>query len=913
MPLTTTFIADFSSFYDAVNKATAKLGEFQKEADQVAGTLNKFADAFSGRKLIEQATLMVKAVSEIEGGVKSLTDKELKRLGAVVDEASAKMQKMGVVVPQSFKDISKAAADVNPPTESWGANLLNLTNIVRGFMALQIVQWFKDAAAAGLEWAGSMTKMHAQTDLTYHDLQILENVAIETSVSMETLAKGVQILQQRIGDGKARQGITDLGLSFDAIAKMKPADQLAAVAAAIAKIPDPTQRAAAAYEIWGGTSREMLPALRANLEAIARTTKFVKDEHIEAADRMSVRWTRFWKEQDKGWGEWVGMMARGAEQGLSTWERASQRAAAIRRGGAQALVDLDRRAAAAAAAPPTLFAGSRYPTRAAPPPNVVGGSGAVQALTRATREFTAAQAKAVAETRRAAEAQAQWEANTRKVGAVVLTTIPHLESWRDAQRDIYAFNEDLSDALMASQIRTDAFGHSLAVNLVPSLQGLGTTIQPAAEQVIGFGETITDYFAKGFGQDIVRALAGGGNVVKTALAGFGSALFAPSGAFATSITSGVNRLFGKDGMMGKIGTSLASMVPMIGSFIGPAIEGVTALFKKLFGKSEESAKVSPLRDEFFKLQGGLETLNPRVQQLAGNLSLVQAVFDAKTVEQYNAAIANLNSLFQQETDALALLTATAEKYGLTIEELGPAMQRQELDKQAQQLYKDWQVLNAAGIDTTVITKRMADAINKYIGDASKMGTEVPAAMRPMLEQMVSMGQLTDASGNKIENLEDAGISFALTMSEGFQALIGEVKKLTDLIARSLGNAIEDTTRKIEDIPTKIPVEIRYKETGDVPRHGGGEIPGYQMGTGGKFVDFGAGTLAMLHGKEAIVPEGAVQHAIGGGAGAAATPINVVINAQGSFFDTPGDLQRLAEKVNDALTAKHGFTNRLRAA
>ena len=271
------------------------------------------------------------------------------------------------------------------------------------------------------------------------------------------------------------------------------------------------------------------------------------------------------------------------------------------------------------------------------------------------------------------------------------------------------------------------------------------TLPPAFNQawlgVKGFGDNVSEYLAQDFGEAVVKGIQGGGNVVKGVVADFGSKVFGSNSAFAKGLQKNIGDLFGPSGIMGTIGKSLSGLVPMIGTFIGPAIEGVTKLFSAVFGKSEESSKVSPLRDEFFKLQGGIETLNPRVEALTGNLSMVQAVFDATTVEEYNAAIANLNTLFAQEQEALGLVTETAKKYGLTLEELGPAFARQELDKKAQELYKDYQVLIAAGVKNTTVTKKMADEVNKYVQQAMKMGVAVPSAMKPMLEQMAKMGVL----------------------------------------------------------------------------------------------------------------------------------------------------------------------------
>jgi len=202
-----------------------------------------------------------------------------------------------------------------------------------------------------------------------------------------------------------------------------------------------------------------------------------------------------------------------------------------------------------------------------------------------------------------------------------------------------------------------------------------------------------------------------------------------------------------------------------------------------------------------------------------------------------------------------------------------------------------------------------------------MGVDIPEAMEPMLAAFAKSGNLLDANGVAITDLDKSGAKFTLSMSDGFKALIKEVEHLTQVISDSL-------TKSIENVP---PIEIpAYVRVEDNPVKGGkntvrprpADVPveSYQGGTDG-YRDFGQGTPVMLHGLEAVVPfdesrkSGAF--ATVAGAGALAPPamppaVSVVINAQGAFFDTPGDLQRLADRVNDALTAKYGLQTMRRA-
>jgi hypothetical protein len=171
---------------------------------------------------------------------------------------------------------------------------------------------------------------------------------------------------------------------------------------------------------------------------------------------------------------------------------------------------------------------------------------------------------------------------------------------------------------------------------------------------------------------------------------------------------------------------------------------------------------------------------------------------------------------------------------------------------------------------------MAESVNAYVKTATKMGVEVPAAMKPMLQAMIDQGLLTDAAGNKIENLEDSGITFAQTMSEGFKSVVDEVKKLAEAITRSLGGAISG-------LPTQKKISIDF-ETGPVTIPGGNRERDFaargglvtetgiqRFASGGRVLPFlrrGTDTVpAMLTPGEIVLNEAqqqAVGQAMGGG-------------------------------------------------
>jgi hypothetical protein len=136
--------ADFSSYYDAVDKAIAKQRDWDADAAKVEQRLNTMTDGFSGRRVQQEAILMAKAIQEA-GGVTSLTDAELRRAGSTALEASEKMKKLGVEVPPGIQAIADASLNlanrqegVTGSSDRMRSSLRQVDNIF-GLMGVSII------------------------------------------------------------------------------------------------------------------------------------------------------------------------------------------------------------------------------------------------------------------------------------------------------------------------------------------------------------------------------------------------------------------------------------------------------------------------------------------------------------------------------------------------------------------------------------------------------------------------------------------------------------------------------------------------------------------------------------------------------------------------------------------------------
>jgi hypothetical protein len=224
-------------------------------------------------------------------------------------------------------------------------------------------------------------------------------------------------------------------------------------------------------------------------------------------------------------------------------------------------------------------------------------------------------------------------------------------------------------------------------------------------------------------------------------------------------------------------------------------------------------QVNDLRDAFFEAHGGWLELQKDLANLTDQ-DLVAKIFNAKTVEEFNAAVAEAMNLLDTQARAQEELQAAIEKYGITIEELGPKFAQQELDKQAAQLMKEFELLSAAGVDVNTLIAKMGPGLIEFVNTSIAAGATIPEAMRPIIDKLIEQGLLLDENGNAFASAEEAGINFAQTLTESMQSVIEEIRNLVAALTGIPRNVTTTVTTHHRDTYSGEPASGQERDRGE---------------------------------------------------------------------------------------------------
>jgi hypothetical protein len=203
------------------------------------------------------------------------------------NEAAAACKKVGDAA-------NKTAADVSV------LKTLAIGAVVAKGIGMVARAFTSAASAAGNYAAGVAQSVDATNDLAQR-----LGISVEALQSLQMAAKlsGVDdisgaLQKVTIAVGQAAEGseaqtkaFQRLGLSIDDIMAMSPAEQFATIQQAIAGLPTPAERAAAAVALFGRSGVELLPLMNQNLEEVEermrRLGAIVGEDQVEAIGGMN--------------------------------------------------------------------------------------------------------------------------------------------------------------------------------------------------------------------------------------------------------------------------------------------------------------------------------------------------------------------------------------------------------------------------------------------------------------------------------------------------------------------------------------------------------------------------------------------------------------------------------------------------
>ena len=185
--------------------------------------------------------------------------------------------------------------------------------------------------------------------------------------------------------------------------------------------------------------------------------------------------------------------------------------------------------------------------------------------------------------------------------------------------------------------------------------------------------------------------------------------------------------------------------------------------------------------------------------------------------------------FDSATDQLQQLTSAAEFFGVEAdqmgERLGNAFLAVEQAATAEDIAQHFHTLLASGVELGTALDLAKDKVQGVITASVQMGTEIPASMQPIAEQLIAQGQLLDESGKKITDINQ--LEFGTSMTEGLQILVLSMNQLVETMGGEIPDAAKQFAEGVSQSATEAAASVdqqlgsQLKQTIETL---GGEVP-----------------------------------------------------------------------------------------
>lgn len=287
------FGADFTAFNTAVEQAEVKLRGFETDSEKVERKLNALGNAFSGQRIIQDATLMTKAVNDL-GGATSLTADEQKKVNATLTEAINKYTALGKEAPKDMQDLAAATQQ----TEEFTLDLVGtVQKTAIGYLALKAARAGYDFVMQTAAEASAMTQLSREVHIGAEELQTLAGAMREFGVNSETLGAGLYGLSRRIatGDDSVAAALHTMGMSLEQVRGLQGEDLFLAIERGLATLQGGLRDTTAA-ELFGSKMGAAMAgasdSIDQTLEHARRFNTVMKDDAREAFDKFGTELDR---------------------------------------------------------------------------------------------------------------------------------------------------------------------------------------------------------------------------------------------------------------------------------------------------------------------------------------------------------------------------------------------------------------------------------------------------------------------------------------------------------------------------------------------------------------------------------------------------------------------------------------------